>query len=111
MGIFIYGISKTPINLDEFFIKCPSCETNSWADIMVESNYTHFYFVPMFPTEKEANCICKKCGLKRYGIPFDQNLISNYNEVRRNYRHPWFTYIGITLIILILIILIVSVIF
>jgi hypothetical protein len=94
MGIIFFGNKETPIGLDEFLIKCPSCETHSWADIMVLSNYYHIYWVPMFPFEKNANVICKKCGLKRYGRSFDASLISNYNEVKNNFRHPWFTYAG-----------------
>ncbi len=100
MGFVIYGIKQTPVGIDEFLIKCPSCETHSFADIMVLSSYVHFYFIPFFPTEKEANIICKKCGLKRRGLTFDQNLISNFIEVKNNYKHPWFTYIGATIIIL-----------
>ena len=102
MGLIIYGVRQTPIGLDEFLIKCPSCETYSWADIMVISHYFHFYFIPFFPTDKNANVICKTCGLKRYEMSFDKKLISNYDEVKGNYRHPWFTYIGLTVIILII---------
>src|SRR5487761_2397662 len=99
MELIIFGVGQTPIGLDEFLIKCPSCETNSWAEIMVVSHYFHFFWIPFFPTEKDANVICKTCGLKRYGMSFDKNLISNYNEVKGKFRHPWFTYIGLTIII------------
>jgi hypothetical protein len=108
MGIIIFGEKQTPIGLDEFLVKCPSCETHSWADVMVTSHYFHFYYLPISPTDKDANVICKTCGLKRYGIPFDQNLISNYNEVKSRYRHPWFTYSGLAIIILIIILIIVT---
>ena len=111
MGIIIFGENQTPIGLDEFLIKCPSCETNSWADIMVISHYFHFFLLPMFPTDKDANVICKTCGLKRYGMSFDQKLISNYNEIKSHYRHPWFTYSGLAIIILIFISIIVTAIF
>lgn len=49
MGLIIYGVSQTPIGLDEFLIKCPSCETDRWADIMVISKYFHFFFDTLFP--------------------------------------------------------------
>ena len=111
MGLVIYGVQQTPIGLDEFLIKCPSCETYSWADTMVVSHYFQIYFVPFFPTEKDANVICKTCGLKRYAMSFDQNLISHYNEVKRNYRHPWFTYIGLAVVVLIVVSIVVAAIF
>lgn len=111
MGLVIFGEKETPIGLNEFLIKCPSCETHSWADIMVVSHYFHFYFLPLFPTYKDANVICKTCGLKRYRTSFDQKLISNYNEVKSQYRHPWFSYIGLTIIILIILLIIIGAIF
>lgn len=111
MGIAIFGEKETPIGVDEFLVKCPSCETHSWADVMVVSHYFHFYFLPFFPTGKDANVICKTCGLKRYGISFNQNLISNFNEVKSQYRHPWFTYIGLAIIISIILLIIAGSIF
>jgi hypothetical protein len=95
--IKVWGIRETPIGVDEYLLKCPSCESHSWADVMVLSRYQHCYFVPMWPIAKEANVICRKCGLKRIGIAFDGRLMDNFEEVKSRYRHPWFCYIGITL--------------
>lgn len=98
MGIIIYGSQQTPIDYDEFFVKCPCCETHQWADAMLISNYYHMYWLPIFPFDKEVNLICRKCGLKRYGIPFEPRLISNFNEIKSKFHHPWFTYSGVALI-------------
>ncbi|MES2430421.1 MAG: hypothetical protein V4556_05750 [Bacteroidota bacterium] len=106
-----FGIKPTPISVAEFMVKCPCCETDNWADIMIISNYYHFYFVPIFPIGKEANIVCKKCGLRRYGIPFNSKLISDYNTVKKLFPHPWFTYIGIGIPIIIFLIVIISAIF
>lgn len=108
MGIIIYGNKQTPIGFDEFLVKCPCCETHSWADVMVLSNYYHMYWIPMFPFDKNANIICKECGLKRYGRSFDSNLISNYREVKSNFRHPWFTYLGVGILSLLFLAVIVA---
>ena len=89
-----YGIERTPIDVDEYLVKCPSCETHQWADVMVYSVYSHFYYIPLLPNDKDAMVICKKCGLKRTGVPFDSKLINNYQEIKHKYRHRWFTYIG-----------------
>jgi hypothetical protein len=97
--LLIYGTKKTSIGLEEFFIKCPSCEVHSWADVMIISNYWHFYFVPMWPVGKEANVICQHCGLKRYGINFDSGLINNFDEIKSRFRHRWFEYAGLAIIL------------
>jgi zinc-ribbon family len=93
MGFIFYGVKKATIGLDEFMVKCPSCEADSFADIMITSNYYHIYFVPIFPFEKEANIICQKCGLKRYDVPFNARTFKNYGEIKGKFRHPWYTYL------------------
>lgn len=108
MGLVIFGEKEIPIGLDEFLIKCPSCKTSSWADILVVNHYFHFYFLPFFPTGKDANVICKTCGLKRYGISFHKKLISNYSQIKSQYRHPWFTYVGVIIIVLIILLIIIG---
>ena len=104
MGFIYYGVRKATIGLDEFLIKCPSCEADSFADVMITSNYYHIYFVPMFPFEKEANTICQKCGLRSYDVPFNKRTFKNYYEVKSKFRHPWYTYFFTGLMVLIIII-------
>ena len=108
MLFVIFGEQETPVGVDEFLVKCPSCETHSSADIIVVSHYFHFFYIPIFPTGKDVNVICKTCGLKRYGISFTQNLMTNYKEIKSQYRHPWFTYTGLAIIISIILLIIVG---
>lgn len=75
---------------------------------MILSNYYHIYWIPIFPFEKDANIICKKCGLKRYGSSFDASLLSNFNEVKGRFRHPWFTYIDAATLTLIFLAVVVA---
>ncbi|MEO8771207.1 MAG: hypothetical protein ABI402_14025 [Ferruginibacter sp.] len=101
------GIKSAIIDIGEYIIKCPSCETDSWADVMVISNYWHIWFIPVFPVGKEATTICKKYGLKSNGVHFDEKLIRNFGKVKHLYRHPWYTYLltGIIVIIILMIII------
>ncbi len=89
-----FGIYQVFVDVDENLMTCPSCEHDTWADIMMISNYYHFYFVPVFPTSKEVNAICTVCGFKRNGIPFDEKHFSNYQELKNKFKHPWYTYTG-----------------
>lgn len=93
MAILIYGRGKTPIGFDEVCVKCPSCEKDSWADLMAESVYFHLFWVPFFPFEKKASLICQECGLKRYDLPFDPVFFSDYKELKHKFRHPLKTYL------------------
>ena len=93
-----YGIATSPIDIGEYLVKCPSCESDQWADVMILSNYAYVFVVPIFPVGKEANVFCKKCGLKRCGVSFDARLISDYEQIKKQYRHPWFAYIGVGIV-------------
>jgi hypothetical protein len=108
MGLVIYGTRQVPIGFGEYLLKCPCCETNNWADVMVISNYYHLYWIPMFPFEKQANIICQKCGLKRYGRAFDANLISNFDEIKERFRHPWYTYTGVGILFFIFVAVVIA---
>lgn len=98
----IYGVKKEPIGITEAMVKCPSCEVDVYADIMVISEYYHFWFIPIFPTSKEVNFICQKCGLKRYGLPFNAKTLDNYDELKHKFKHPWQTYAAMTILFLLI---------
>jgi len=95
-----YGLERTPIGFGEYLIRCPHCESHQWAEILISSVYSHIYYIPLYPNDKDAMVVCKKCGLKRYGVPIDSNLVNNYAEVRKLYKHKPITYLGISIIAL-----------
>jgi hypothetical protein len=100
--VIIKGTKKTNINFGEFLINCPSCLTDEWTEILVCSYYFHIYYIPVFPKSKDAYVCCKKCGLKRYEVPFNAKLIRDFENVKKQFRHPWFTYTVIGAIALII---------
>ena len=99
-----FGTQKVAIGTEEVFVRCPSCGKNSPADILVMSCYFHIYYIPVFPIEKEVSVICKECGMKRYNLPFDADIINNYEEIKSKFMHPWYTYsiIGAFLLLILL---------
>lgn len=106
MGPWIYGVKKATIGIDEIMVKCPSCEVDNYADIMVMSNYYHIWFIPIFPIGKEINIVCQKCGLRRYNVPFNSRTVKNYEEIKHEFRHPWYTYFTVIIASLIVFIVI-----
>ncbi len=90
----ISGKRKVAIGVDEIFIGCPSCEAHNFSDIMISSVYFHILWIPFFPIRKEASLICKKCGLKRYDLPFDSRTLESCKDIKQKFKHPFYTYIG-----------------
>jgi zinc-ribbon family len=103
MAFIEIGTNQIPLGVDELLIHCPSCESSQWSDIMVTGKYFQIYWIPVFPIDKQLNIICKKCGLKRYRLPFNARIISNYDEIKSRFPHRWFTYSGIGSFVLIII--------
>jgi hypothetical protein len=100
------GYKLTPIGIDDFLVKCPSCEKHSWAEVTIFSRYIQLYrIIPFFPVDKETIVTCKTCGLERYEMSFGPNLISNYKEIKNNYKHPLFTYTGFIALLIFLIVI------
>jgi hypothetical protein len=103
MTIIFFGWYSVAIGTDEILVKCPSCEGTTTADIMVYSKYFHFFWLPIFPFERTAMTICSKCGLKKNGISLDSNSILNSEEVKSKFKHPWWTYIGVSFFVLLVV--------
>ena len=97
--ILVKGTCTIPIGTEEFLVRCPSCEAHSPAEALILSRYYHIYWVPIVPLGKEATLICTKCGLQRPNRSFDADLISNYDEIRSKFKHPYFSYLGISIIV------------
>lgn len=93
-----FGLARTSLGADEYLVKCPHCETDQWADVLVSGVYTHLYYIPLYPTDKDAMVICKNCGLKRDDVPLTERQFSNYRELKKRYRHRWFTYTGVGIV-------------
>lgn len=89
MVIVFYGSKRTVIDLGEYLVKCPSCHTHQWADVMVYSVYNHIYWIPIVPTGKEAFVVCHKCGLKRDKEYFDATLIITMRRSNQNLGIPF----------------------
>jgi hypothetical protein len=97
MGIIFYGWRSVATGTEEILVNCPSCEGATTTDILVYSKYFHIFWIPIFPFEKTAMTICSDCGLKKQGISLDSKSILNSKEIKSNFRHPYWTYIGITI--------------
>ena len=87
------GFAEVIIGFEETFLKCPSCEVDTQQEILIVSKYFQVYGIPMLPTGKEVHTHCLKCGLRRNNIPLEKQFFSDYENLKKKYKHPWFTYI------------------
>lgn len=98
MGFVIFGTKQLPINTQTVVIDCPICKSFQECDILVSSEYVHFYWIPLVPVDKNAFSICRKCGQNR-SFAFSQEFIIKNSIEAKAFRHPLFTYTGLLAII------------
>lgn len=93
MAFVYYGVHKAHIGMDEIMERCPACESDTFHEILVTSNYYHMFLIPVFPIAKEVTMVCEKCGMRRKDVPLTQRSFKNYDALREKFRHPWHTYL------------------
>lgn len=109
MAFFIHGKQRTSIGLFEPpFYKCPNCNEHNTTYVIVYSFYYHLFWIPIFPFEKDAVANCSECSFTRTEIKFGPDLIKEFNEKRKEYKHPWWLW-SLTFFILALILAIIIV--
>lgn len=100
MAFIVYGWQKTPIGLDEVeCYQCPNCEKLNTTYAFVYSKYFHFFWIPFFPDHKLIITNCSECNFKRGAERFGPILLEQIKGLTRKYRHPWWTWSLLLLLI------------
>ena len=106
--MIFFGVKQIYIGADETYMRCPSCESHTDTELLISGKYFHIYWIPFWPFEKEMSSVCSKCGLKRYNLPIEDKFISDAAEMKRKFKYPWFTYIGLAAVSFVIAFIIVS---
>ena len=108
--LLLNGTATINLGTDTILNRCPACEEDKEVDILVTSNYFHVYYIPFWPKSKEVTLICKSCGLKRIDLPFSDRYVRNYHEIKDNYKHPAYLYLGAIILTILIVSLVISII-
>lgn len=103
------GVKKINLGVDTILNRCPACEAEKEADMLVTGNYFHIYYIPVYPKSKEVTLICNNCGLKRIDLPFSDRYVRSYYEIKDNYKYPVYLYLGAVIITILIGSLIISI--
>ena len=96
MALIFFGSKTAPIGVFEpVYYKCPNCEELHSTYIVIYSTYFHIYLIPIFPYEKDAVANCSSCGFRRNEGKCGPALIKEFDEKKKSFKHPWWTYIVI----------------
>lgn len=107
-----YGTKRVLIGTyDPYPFQCPNCKELDTIEFLIYGDYFHYWYVPIFPEEKDGFASCSNCNFTINSVKFNRNTKEIFQQIRKKYRYPFYTYIGIALILTPIIILILALLF
>ncbi len=95
-----YGTKRVLVSVhDPYPFQCPNCKQLGTVDFAIYSEYYHFYYMPVFPFEKDGYAKCDSCEFHINSIKFNRLTKEEFKRIKKQYKHPFYTYIGITLLL------------
>ena len=94
-----YGTKQVLLGLyDPYPFQCPGCKETGRIEIMIYGDYYHYWYIPIFPYEKDGYAKCDKCGFTINSVKFNKLTKHLFPEIKKKYKYPLYTYFGITLL-------------
>jgi hypothetical protein len=95
-----YGTKEILIGVhDPYPFQCPNCKEINTVDFAITCEYFHIWYVPMFPTEKDGMATCRNCEFRVSSLKLSKRTEHLFKEIKKKYRYPFYTYIGISIIL------------
>ena len=90
-----YGSKKILIGVyDPYPFQCPGCKELDTVDMAIYCEYYHFWYIPIFPYEKDGTAKCSNCDFKVNSVKFNKNTKELFQQIKKKFRYPFYTYIG-----------------
>jgi hypothetical protein len=90
-----YGTKEILIGVyTPYPFQCPECKQLDTVDIAIYSYYYHYWYIPIFPYEKDGMAKCSNCDFRINSVKFNKNTKELFRQLKRKFRHPFYTYIG-----------------
>jgi hypothetical protein len=94
-----YGTKRILLGIyDPYPFQCPNCKELGTIDFTIYGDYYHYWYIPIFPQEKDGYACCSNCDFTINSVKFNRNTRELFQEIKKKYKYPFYTYIGITII-------------
>jgi hypothetical protein len=95
-----YGSKEVMLGVhDPYPFQCPECKQLGTVSYSLYGEYFHFWYVPVFPFEKDGYAICSNCNFRINSLKFNRRTKEEFKQLRKKFRYPFYTYIGAVLFI------------
>ena len=93
-----YGTKKVLMGLyDPYPFQCPECKELNTIEIMVYGEYYHYFYLPIFPYEKDGYAKCSRCGYTINSVKFNRHTKDLFLKIKKRYKYPLYTYTGVAI--------------
>ena len=93
-----YGTKKVMLGIhDPFPFQCPDCKQLNTVDFALYGEYYHFWYIPVFPFEKDGFATCSNCNFRINSLKFNRLTKEHFKLIQKKFRYPFYTYIGAAL--------------
>jgi len=101
--MIIYGSKATQLAKESISESCPHCQQTNSIDMYVFQRYAHVFWIPFVAIGKTGVSQCAHCKqtLKFKDMPSSLKLA--YQEIARQSKTPYWTFIGVALVGLLII--------
>jgi hypothetical protein len=95
-----YGTKRVNLGIhDPFPFQCPNCKELNSVQFVIYGDYYHFWFIPVFPFEKDGYAICDNCNFRINSLKYNRLTTEDFKQVRKKFKYPFCTYIGFAIFI------------
>lgn len=112
MFINKYGTKNVVLGLhDPYPFQCPHCKELGAVNFVLYGLYYHYWYIPIFPYEKDGYARCSNCEFKIDSIKYNRLTKDIFKSIKNKYRHPFYCYTGLALFLAPLIIALIALLF
>lgn len=97
--LHIHGTKTIVLGIhDPYPLQCPVCKELDSIDITIYGTYFHVWFIPVFPQEKDGYARCQHCDFTIRSVKFNRYTKELFQQIKKKYRFPFYTYFGVAMI-------------
>ncbi len=95
--MIIYGSKAVHLTSEQSKATCPSCNTKGSLIVSVFRRHAHIFWIPLFPIGKKGFSQCQHCKNVLEEKEMPEPIKTEYNELKKSARGPFWQYIGLIL--------------
>ena len=100
--MIIFGSVSKEIGRGKIRTTCINCQEPNTINMFIVQRYAHIYYIPFFPTEKNAFSECSGCNHFLHEIQFSEKYKNGFKEIKSQIKTPLWMYTGLGIIALII---------